>query len=122
MKEVQRLSVQRSHLLILCVCSLQAYKHCEFSLDPLENKKTECEVRYLSPVKGDPFCFDEGLSQTRRAQEMVQDYCHPKCGDGVRVPSEGCDDGNTKDGDGCSSSCIVETGYVCYGGNSSHVT
>ncbi|CAK9082964.1 unnamed protein product [Durusdinium trenchii] len=51
---------------------------------------------------------------------MVQDYCHPKCGDGVRVPSEGCDDGNTKDGDGCSSSCIVETGYVCYGGNSSH--
>jgi hypothetical protein len=28
----------------------------------------------------------------------------------------GCDDGNLKDGDGCSASCIVEPGYFCSGG------
>ena len=34
----------------------------------------------------------------------------PAGGDGVRVPSEGCDDGNTFSGDGCSSTCNIETG------------
>ncbi|MCB0368770.1 MAG: hypothetical protein KDD45_04800 [Bdellovibrionales bacterium] len=29
----------------------------------------------------------------------------------------GCDDGNTKNGDGCSSTCEVEDGYVCTGGS-----
>ena len=33
----------------------------------------------------------------------------PFCGDGNVDPGEECDDGNTFDGDGCSSSCEVET-------------
>ena len=28
---------------------------------------------------------------------------------------EGCDDGNGLSGDGCSSACAVEPGYVCSG-------
>lgn len=28
-----------------------------------------------------------------------------------------CDDGNTADGDGCSSTCAVESKWVCSGGN-----
>ena len=32
----------------------------------------------------------------------------PTCGNGVREACEDCDDGNTEDGDGCSSSCEVE--------------
>src|ERR1044071_3301013 len=39
------------------------------------------------------------------------------CGDGVHDPSEGCDDGNTSDGDGCSAVCEVETDHpVCGNG------
>jgi cysteine-rich repeat protein len=47
-----------------------------------------------------------------------------RCGNGsietVWLPSgtsrdEPCDDGNTADGDGCSSSCEIETGYACSG-------
>lgn len=35
--------------------------------------------------------------------------CEPRCGDGIVVPGfEECDDGNTCDGDGCSSSCEDE--------------
>ena len=35
------------------------------------------------------------------------------CGDGMQAPEEECDDSNTAAGDGCSSSCTIETGYVC---------
>ncbi|MFH2007871.1 MAG: DUF4215 domain-containing protein [bacterium] len=34
----------------------------------------------------------------------------PGCGDGVPDTGEECDDGNTADGDGCTSSCIFEPG------------
>lgn len=48
----------------------------------------------------------------------------PRCGNGTLdtewLPSgtpnpEGCDDGNTADGDGCSAACQVETGWSCSG-------
>lgn len=40
------------------------------------------------------------------------------CGDGVVQPGEECDDGNTDDGDGCSSTCRLETPVSCDdGGN-----
>lgn len=38
--------------------------------------------------------------------------CTDFCGDGV-VNGSDCDDGNTKDGDGCSSICAVEENYTC---------
>src|SRR6185312_5060356 len=37
------------------------------------------------------------------------------CGDGVITGSEQCDDGNTDNGDGCSSSCQREPGATCPG-------
>jgi fibro-slime domain-containing protein len=35
------------------------------------------------------------------------------CGDGILERSEGCDDGNTESGDGCSRICQVENNYEC---------
>jgi len=35
--------------------------------------------------------------------------CPAACGNGTVDAGEACDDGNTKDGDGCSSQCLVET-------------
>ena len=35
------------------------------------------------------------------------------CGNGQKDGSEGCDDGNSNNGDGCSSTCSVENGYSC---------
>ncbi|MDI3281758.1 DUF4215 domain-containing protein [Polyangium sp. 15x6] len=37
----------------------------------------------------------------------------PVCGNGVVEIGEGCDDGNTTAGDGCSSTCQVQPGYTC---------
>ena len=37
------------------------------------------------------------------------------CGDHVVGGVESCDDGNTENADGCSSSCTIEEGYMCFG-------
>jgi len=39
--------------------------------------------------------------------------CFPICGDGLKQEEEACDDGNTDLGDGCSSLCTIEQGFVC---------
>ena len=39
--------------------------------------------------------------------------CQATCGDGQRFATEACDDGNTRDGDGCSKTCTLEQGYAC---------
>lgn len=41
--------------------------------------------------------------------------CQTNCGDGYVLSYEGCDDGNTMDGDGCSSACKVEKYWSCVG-------
>jgi len=39
----------------------------------------------------------------------------PVCGDGRVEGTEGCDDGGTVDGNGCSATCTVESGWSCTG-------
>jgi fibro-slime domain-containing protein len=39
--------------------------------------------------------------------------CTSKCGDGIVIAPEQCDDGNNFDGDGCSKSCQIEPGWNC---------
>jgi cysteine-rich repeat protein len=45
--------------------------------------------------------------------EPVAGALETACGDGIATATETCDDGNAEDGDGCSRTCTVETGYVC---------
>lgn len=37
----------------------------------------------------------------------VNFQCLPTCGDSRQISTEGCDDGNLINGDGCSSTCTV---------------
>jgi len=39
--------------------------------------------------------------------------CVSTCGNAIREAGENCDDGNGRDGDGCSQSCRVEAGWTC---------
>lgn len=39
----------------------------------------------------------------------------PVCGDGLVEGAEACDDGNTVDGDGCTSACAIADGFRCIG-------
>jgi cysteine-rich repeat protein len=43
----------------------------------------------------------------------VNSVCEDICGDGLILKSE-CDDNNTFDGDGCSSSCRIEKDFICF--------
>lgn len=46
--------------------------------------------------------------------DLVADsLCDAICGNGLRAASEGCDDGNSITGDGCSASCELEAGWTC---------
>lgn len=42
--------------------------------------------------------------------------CTEICGDGFNIGLVECDDGNMIDGDGCSSNCTIEAGWVCSDG------
>jgi cysteine-rich repeat protein len=51
---------------------------------------------------------DKGKRNSDTAADMCRTNCTlPICGDNVVDANETCDDGNTLDGDGCPSSCIV---------------
>ena len=43
--------------------------------------------------------------------------CTETCGDGFNHHHFDCDDGNTNNGDGCSSTCTIETYWTCTGGS-----
>ena len=49
----------------------------------------------------------------------IWSFGFPICNDGIVEDGEQCDDGNYTDGDGCSYSCEVETGWDCSGSPSS---
>jgi len=52
---------------------------------------------------------DNGVNNSDTVPDACRTDCTlPSCGDGVVDTGEECDDGNTVDGDGCSSSCVVE--------------
>jgi len=45
---------------------------------------------------------------------ITPDVCEAtRCGDGLQVGDEACDDGNTVSGDGCSSGCETEIEWSC---------
>lgn len=46
--------------------------------------------------------------------ERKKNFNTAQCGDGV-ILDESCDDGNTDNGDGCTSDCRVEVDFVCTG-------
>lgn len=84
---------------------------------------------YWIPVCGDSIVqsgetCDVGAATSLACDEcQVQDgwYCSGSpsvcvasvCQDGERAPDEQCDDGNNINGDGCSTACEVETGWIC---------
>ena len=49
-----------------------------------------------------------------------QTKCLEAWGDSFRVGVEQCDDGNTVSSDGCSSTCKIESGWVCSNSNTAH--
>ena len=66
-----------------------------------------------------PTCEIEPFFKCLRVDLDTHLRCYLACGDGKidtnAKNSEQCDDGNTVNGDGCTSLCDVETGWRCFG-------
>lgn len=62
-------------------------------------------------------CIDGFQLESITYGGVTASYCVEKCGDGKRFELD-CDDGNNKNGDGCSADCKIETGWTCTGGSS----
>jgi len=59
-------------------------------------------------------CF--GCGPSNEGAALCTNTCDPNpCGNGLIDAGEACDDGARLNGDGCSSSCQIEPGYVCTG-------
>jgi fibro-slime domain-containing protein len=73
----------------------------------------QCDDGNKLPFDGcSPTCTNEPLCGTRDTSlvspPLVAYQCFAHCGDGLVLPPEQCDDGNTQDGDGCDHLCKVE--------------
>ncbi|CAD8132875.1 unnamed protein product [Paramecium octaurelia] len=83
-------------------------KHCKECSGPFQK---DC----LSCIKG----IDYGFTQKCAfCEETIGLYtkglqCASLCGDGIRKSDEQCDDGNTFNNDGCSSTCQIEQDWGC---------
>ena len=77
------------------------------NLDDYDGCSADCEIEADLGWE----CADDmsalGTSSSPRS------VCGPRCGDGMRTDAEECDDGNLLNKDGCSSTCKIETGFVC---------
>lgn len=62
------------------------------------------------------FSLKDGICVCADGYYIFNSKCAQICGDG-RLFALACDDGNNLNGDGCSSSCRVESDYECSGGD-----
>jgi len=103
-------------------CTIESGYACPFSNAPCVPDCGDGIV--LSPMEEcDPGAKGTGMAQACSATCKWNEgwactgtppNCHQTtCGDGKVEGKEGCDDGNTGDGDGCSATCTVEAGYQC---------
>jgi fibro-slime domain-containing protein len=77
-----------------------------------------CDDGNTLPLDGcSATCQSEPKCGTFDAQGKLQSAvgaCKSECGDGIVWRGfEACDDGNQRDGDGCSHDCKVEAGFTC---------
>ncbi len=89
------------------------------NLKPGDGCSSACQVELgwhcsSAPTTSDAGTRDSGAGDagpTLGPSVCVQD----RCGDGILSSDIGetCDDGNTKSGDGCSSTCQIERGWSC---------
>jgi len=96
------LSVQITHLQNANVAALK--QSAAFA-------STASVQRLAAAYRGDfavtAFALQSGTTGLRLAGTSI-------CGDSIVQPGEVCDDGNNVGQDGCSSSCTLESGYMCH--------
>ncbi|XP_028834109.1 pappalysin-2 isoform X2 [Denticeps clupeoides] len=90
-----------------------------FTDDPNPVRQSHLSFTDSDVVKGERYQYwvqveaDGQLSEP--SPSLLYLHRQPFCGDGLLQGTEGCDDGNLLDGDGCSKTCRMEPGFNCDG-------
>lgn len=70
----------------------------------------------VNDASADTSPMDSGVvNDAAQDSSTTTDAMVDLCGDGMLNAGEACDDGNTTNGDGCSSMCAAEAGWDCSG-------
>jgi MYXO-CTERM domain-containing protein len=64
-------------------------------------------------INTDFACFDNGAGVPDLDEIPVNPPVVLSCGNNLLEGSEGCDDGNQTNGDGCDANCLIEDGFPC---------
>jgi cysteine-rich repeat protein len=78
------------------------------------NPGEECDGSNLNGQTCISRGYTSGTLSCSATCSFVESAC-VSCGNGNIESGEECDDGDTSSGDGCDSSCQIETGYLCSG-------
>jgi cysteine-rich repeat protein len=95
--------------------------HLQTTCDPtaacLASTDIPEKIRYEAPSAGRVYVILESFDAVpfEARYNFTIDVIKDVCGDGFLFSTEMCDDGNTANGDGCSSNCTFETGWGCSG-------
>ena len=99
-------------------------KECEFPCQQCKKNAQDCTLcveNYAYDSENTCVqCTDiTGFDFPWRAEPKVPGggACTEICGDGLNFGFYECDDGNIRNGDGCSSKCKIEKSYGCDGGS-----
>jgi cysteine-rich repeat protein len=88
--------------------------HCEKDDDDDDDGDDDDDDSCDNDTDGDGHC--DGDEDGDHDEDDTCEQDEPVCGNGTAEGAEACDDGNTTNGDGCSSTCTVEE-HVCVCGD-----
>ena len=73
-------------------------------------------LNYPNLPAGTYYVLIDGFGTTSKGMYSFTVHGQPTtCGNGTLETGEACDDGNTTAGDGCTSECGIQVGYMCTG-------
>jgi hypothetical protein len=89
---------------------------CDLDSDCNDNKistKDGCLTNHTCSFTPILLCLHNDAYCPSGCNSLNDNNCAIVCGNGYRETGETCDDGDTSSGDGCSSSCAIESGWNC---------
>ena len=84
-----------------------------FAHKPARTPSTKQHALFLALLVGSTSSCFASLGGPSEYLDADDGALSDSCGDEALDAGEGCDDGNLRDGDGCSPSCQVEPGWRC---------
>ena len=89
---------------------LACHSQCATCFGPSQSECLSCAPGRRLEINVCTRCEDTPGLKTSPFNPAI---CDEICGDGLYLKLSECEDGNLANGDGCSSHCSIEAGFVC---------